>query len=133
MLSTSTLFEPAPAVEPDEPDEPDEHGDRRDARASLQEMLRARQPRVIVTPAILAVIVAIFGVMVAVSGEVAFSSLTLVRWGAQFGPAVADGQWWRLLSAMWLHAHPLHLALNALFLWRFGWLRRAPARPAWSS
>ena len=58
--------------------------------------------------------------MVAVSGDVAFSSSTLVRWGAQFGPAVADGEWWRLLSAMWLHAHPLHLALNALFLWRFG-------------
>ena len=83
-------------------------------------MLRARQPRVIVTPAILAAIVAIFGVMVAVSGEIAFSPLTLVRWGAQFGPAVASGEWWRLLSAMWLHAHPLHLALNALFLWQFG-------------
>jgi membrane associated rhomboid family serine protease len=112
MLSISTLFAPTPAVERLEPHD--------DAPASLQEMLRARQPRLIVTPAILAIIVAIFVVMVAVSGEVAFSSSTLVRWGAQFGPAVADGQWWRLLSAMWLHAHPLHLALNAIFLWRFG-------------
>jgi membrane associated rhomboid family serine protease len=83
-------------------------------------MLSARQPRLIVTPAILAIIVAIFVVMVAVSGEVVFSSTTLVRWGAQFGPGVADGQWWRLLSAMWLYARPLHLALNAIFLWRFG-------------
>ena len=121
MLSITTLFEPAPADEPEEPDEPDEHGDRRDAWTPLQEMLRARQPRVIVTPAILAVIVALFGVMVAVSGEVAFSPLTVDRWGAQSRPAVADGQWWRLLSAMWLHAHPLHLAVNALFLWQFGW------------
>ena len=121
MLSITTLFEPAPADEPEEPDEPDEHGDRRDAWTPLQEMLRARQPRAIVTPAILAVIVALFGVMVAVSGEVAFSPLTVDRWGAQSRPAVADGQWWRLLSAMWLHAHPLHLAVNALFLWQFGW------------
>ena len=111
MPSASSFLTPAPTVESADP---------RDAPASLQEMLRARQPRLIVTPAILAVIVAIFVVMVAVSGEVAFSSSTLVRWGAQFGPGVADGQWWRLLSAMWLHAHPLHLALNAIFLWRFG-------------
>ena len=114
MFSPSNLFKPDPAVENVAV------VDRRDAPASLQEMLRARLPRVIVTPAILAVIVAIFVVMVVVSGEVVFSSKTLVRWGAQFGPGVADGQWWRLLSAMWLHAHPLHLALNAIFLWRFG-------------
>ena len=120
MFSPSNLFKSDPAVEDVEPDPDDEDVDRRDAPASLQEMLRARLPRVIVTPAILAVIVAIFVVMVVVSGEVAFSSKTLVRWGAQFGPGVANGQWWRLLSAMWLHAHPLHLALNAIFLWRFG-------------
>jgi len=120
MFSPSNLFKSDPAVEDVEPDPDDKDVDRRDAPASLQEMLRARLPRVIVTPAILAVIVAIFVVMVVVSGEVVFSSKTLVRWGAQFGLGVADGQWWRLLSAMWLHAHPLHLALNAIFLWRFG-------------
>jgi membrane associated rhomboid family serine protease len=119
MLSVTTLFGPDPAGEPDEPD--DEHVDSRAAaQASLQEMLRARVPRVIVTPAILAAIVAIFVAMVATSGDVAFSPVTLVRWGAQFGPAVANGEWWRLLSSMWLHAHPLHLGLNGLFLWRFG-------------
>jgi membrane associated rhomboid family serine protease len=117
MLSITTLFEPEPA---DEPDDPDEHGDRRDAFAPLHEMLRARQPRLIVTPAILAVIGAIFVVMVATSGEVAFSPLTVDRWGAQSRPAIAGGEWWRLLTAMWLHAHPLHLGVNALFLWRFG-------------
>ena len=120
MFSPSNLSKSDPAVEDVEPDPDDEDVDRRAALPPLQEMLRARLPRLIVTPAILAVIVAIFVVMVAVSGEVVFSSVTLVRWGAQFGPGVADGQWWRLLSAMWLHAHPLHLALNAIFLWRFG-------------
>jgi rhomboid protease GluP len=112
------LFD-APPAEPD-PDPDDEHADRRDALAPLQEMLRARLPRTIVTPAILAAIGAVFLVMVAASGEVSFSSPTLYHWGAQFGPAIARGQWWRLLTAMWLHASPLHAALNGLFLWRFG-------------
>jgi membrane associated rhomboid family serine protease len=29
------------------------------------------------------------------------------------GPAVAHGQWWRLFTAMWLHADLAHLATNA--------------------
>lgn len=119
MLSTTTLFGPDPPALPDAPDHRPA-APRAAARSSLQATLRARQPQVIVTPAILAAIIGIFGVMVAVSGRLAFPSPLLVRWGAQFGPAIADGDWWRLLSAMWLHAHPLHLGLNALFLWRFG-------------
>jgi membrane associated rhomboid family serine protease len=37
-----------------------------------------------------------------------------------FGPAVANGEWWRLLSAAFLHANFLHLGLNMLFLWWIG-------------
>jgi membrane associated rhomboid family serine protease len=36
--------------------------------------------------------------------------------GASFGPAVANGEWWRTVSAMFLHAGLLHIALN---LWAF--------------
>jgi len=113
--------EPDPAVEDVEPDPDGQDVDRRAATAPLQAILRDRQPRLIVTPAILAVIVAIFVMMVAASGQVAIPAWTQLRWGAQFGPGIADGQWWRLLSSMWLHAHPLHLGLNAIFLWQFGW------------
>ncbi|HEX2051623.1 MAG TPA: rhomboid family intramembrane serine protease [Actinomycetota bacterium] len=49
----------------------------------------------------------------------------------QLSPAVADrlmmspfqvdlGEWWRLFTAMVLHAGPLHLAFNSLALWIFG-------------
>ena len=119
MLSTTTRFGPDPPAAPQARDH-QRTAPRAAAYTPLQRTLRARQPRLIVTPAILAVIIGIFGVMVAVSGRFAFPSPLLVRWGAQFGPAIADGEWWRLASAMWLHAHPLHLGLNALFLWRFG-------------
>jgi membrane associated rhomboid family serine protease len=40
--------------------------------------------------------------------------------GVLFGPAVADGDWWRLITASFLHYGPLHLGLNMLVLWFIG-------------
>jgi rhomboid protease GluP len=91
-----------------------------DVRSSLADLLLARRPRLVVTPAIIAVDVAVFGAMVAQSGGVLFPPATLVRWGGLFPVLVVDGEWWRLLSSMWLHGHPLHLILNLVFLWQLG-------------
>ena len=40
--------------------------------------------------------------------------------GVLFGPVVADGEWWRLISAAFLHYGPLHLGMNMLVLWFIG-------------
>jgi rhomboid protease GluP len=110
-----------PAV-PSVPDTDPLPDDARPAEVSfsLGDLLLARRPRLVVTPAIIAIDVALFAAMVATSGRVVFPSATLYRWGGLFPIAVADGEWWRLLSPMWLHAHPLHLVLNLVFLWQLG-------------
>jgi len=42
--------------------------------------------------------------------------------GALFGPAVAGGDWWRVITAGFLHAGILHLAFNMYFLYFIGTL-----------
>jgi rhomboid protease GluP len=44
----------------------------------------------------------------------------MVAWGANFGPLVSGGQWWRLLTAMFVHGDIFHLGFNLYFLWAVG-------------
>ncbi len=46
----------------------------------------------------------------------------LIHWGANFGPLTLSGQWWRLVSAMFLHIGFLHIAFNMWCLWDLGTL-----------
>ena len=42
-----------------------------------------------------------------------------LRW-VLFGPAVAQGDWWRLITSAFLHGSLLHIAFNMYFLWFVG-------------
>lgn len=44
----------------------------------------------------------------------------LFRDGALFGPLVADGEWWRLITYGFLHAGLLHIGFNMFLLWILG-------------
>jgi membrane associated rhomboid family serine protease len=37
-----------------------------------------------------------------------------------YGPAVANGDWWRLITGAFLHASLIHIAFNMYFLWFVG-------------
>jgi len=37
-----------------------------------------------------------------------------------FGPAVAQGDWWRLITSAFLHANLIHIGFNMAALWWFG-------------
>jgi len=50
----------------------------------------------------------------------ALSGKSLTAWGSDFGPYTSDGDWWRLLTALFLHAGLLHVVLNMWGLASFG-------------
>ncbi len=74
-------------------------------------------PIPVVTLALVAANVLVFAVMVA-CGVSAFGRTgeALVAWGASYGPYEVDGQWWRLLSAAFVHGGVAHLSWNMLYL-----------------
>jgi len=45
---------------------------------------------------------------------------TVFQHGALFGPLVADGEWWRVVTSGFLHASLWHVALNLVFIWFIG-------------
>ncbi len=86
------------------------------ARAGESLRLRARRP----TPAtwiLIGLNVAAFLVSTRLPGD---DGIALARAGALFGPAVRSGEWWRAVTAMFLHGGPLHLGINMYGLYLLG-------------
>jgi membrane associated rhomboid family serine protease len=86
--------------------------------AGAQQRSRVRP---IVTPALVALNVLIFAWTVVQSGSLGdnYASPLFQHWVLQ-SDEVAAGDWWRLVTAGFLHYGPLHLVFNMLALWVIG-------------
>jgi membrane associated rhomboid family serine protease len=74
----------------------------------------------LVTKALVAINVGIYLLELGMGGNINGTGNRIYEKGVLYGPLVADGEWWRLFTAMFLHYGPLHLGLNMLALWWFG-------------
>jgi len=72
---------------------------------------------VVVGKVIIGLNVAVFVVMALWSGEYQRAAGPVYANGALWGPLVADGEWWRVVSGAFLHSGVIHLGMNMLLLW----------------
>jgi rhomboid protease GluP len=90
---------------------------------SLHDLLHRRARGVPATRLLVVINLVVFAAMLAGGAGLWHSSNNVqLAWGANFGPATQDGEWWRLGTAMFLHFGVIHLGLNLWALWDGGQL-----------
>jgi membrane associated rhomboid family serine protease/Tfp pilus assembly protein PilF len=85
--------------------------------------LRSESLSMIVTKTFFGINVAVFAAMLLAGvSPTDPTSRELIRWGANFPPLTMGGQWWRMLSCVFVHIGLLHIAFNMWCLWDLGGL-----------
>jgi membrane associated rhomboid family serine protease len=100
---------------------PDHSGKARGAARVVQNVQRGtnRNPG-IVTLTLIGINVGIYFLQLAGGAPITGNGGWIYLHGVLFGPLVAQGDWYRLLSAAFLHYGPIHLGMNMLALWWIG-------------
>jgi membrane associated rhomboid family serine protease len=77
--------------------------------------------RPVVTTLIIAInVLVFFGMSSSGGGSFGRAGGSLFADYALYGPAVADGEWWRLLTSGFMHSGLLHVGFNMYILWFLG-------------
>jgi membrane associated rhomboid family serine protease len=74
----------------------------------------------LVTRTLIGINVGIYLVELATGGTINGVGSKIFEKGALYGPLVAQGDWWRLITTSFLHYGPIHLGFNMLFLYWVG-------------
>jgi membrane associated rhomboid family serine protease len=95
----------------------------RGAERNFYKSLFEKTPQAYITTALIIANAAVYIAMaVSARSPFAFSLDDLIRWGANSGPKVHSGEWWRLFSAAFIHVNLLHIFFNMWCLWNLGGL-----------
>jgi membrane associated rhomboid family serine protease len=86
----------------------------------VQERGAERASSGLVTKTLIGINLVVFVLQAVSGGSLTATSGRVFEEGALYGPLVADGEWWRLITSAFLHGGLIHLAFNMLFLWWFG-------------
>jgi rhomboid protease GluP len=121
-------FEPSPEFDATRYGSPADELQREDAalqKAAARRSMGSRVPRLRQAPAtylLLGINIAVF-VWMFLHGvdPISPDPDSLIRFGATFAPKIfQDGEWFRVVSAMFVHVGLLHLATNMWCLWNLG-------------
>lgn len=84
-------------------------------------LLHELTPRVYVTPVLIGINAVVFVLMVIFGvSPISPTVADLILWGADFGPRTIGGEWWRLLTSMFLHIGLIHIGFNMWVLYAAG-------------
>ncbi len=72
------------------------------------------------TSALVAINLAVLLGMFVTGGAATFGPENLLRWGANYGPLTLGGEYWRLVTAGFVHGGIYHIAFNMWALWSLG-------------
>ena len=80
---------------------------------SFRARLRARTPFPVATPILILINVVVFAMMLFGDGSLGSPS-TMISWGANLGERTTNGEWWRLVTSLFVHWGFLHLLANTI-------------------
>ena len=86
---------------------------------SFWTLLRERTRFAPVTPALVGLNVLVF-VLLRIGNGALGAPETLIPWGVSFGPRTTNGEWWRLVTTLFVHGSALHLLVDLVGLLAVG-------------